>query len=114
MRCSKTGPRYGKLHPVRTVVVQAIVRTDEFPVENGKMPLMAVDDCGIFVQWILDNPARSTGMNLLMASAQVSWSDITAAFTKVTGRKAFHRRISWDVYGPRKGECSLRDRRQRD
>jgi hypothetical protein len=109
MRCSKTAPPSGRIHPVQSIVVQAVGGTDKFIADNGKMPLMAVDDCGVFVQFIFDNPVRFTGVNLEMGTAQVSWSDITAAFTNVTGRKAIHRRVSWDVYGPRKGECTGED-----
>jgi hypothetical protein len=71
-----------------------------FSVEDGKIPLMALEDVGVFVKWIFDHPERSTGINLEMATAQVSFSDITRAFEKVTGRKAIHRRISFDDYFP--------------
>jgi hypothetical protein len=63
---------------------------------------MALDDVGVFVKWIFDHPERSTGINLEMATDQVSWSDITAAYEKVTGKKGIHRRVSFEEYLPRK------------
>jgi len=72
------------------------------PSEDGKIPLVALEDVGVFVKWIFDHPERSTGINLEMATDQVSWSDITAAYTKVTGKKGIHKRISFDEYLPKK------------
>ncbi|KAK5049369.1 hypothetical protein LTR84_004298 [Exophiala bonariae] len=74
----------------------------ENPSEDGKIPLMALDDVGVFVKWIFDHPERSAGINLEMATDQVSFSDITSAFTRVTGRTAIHRVISFEVYLPKR------------
>lgn len=70
--------------------------------EDGKIPLMALDDVGVFVKWIFDNPEQSAGMNLEMATDQVSFSDITSTFTRVTGRNAVHRVISFEEYLPKR------------
>lgn len=70
--------------------------------EDGKIPLMALDDVGVFVKWIFDHPEQSAGMNLEMATDQVSFSDITSTFTRVTGRKAVHRVISFEEYLPKR------------
>ncbi|EXJ66607.1 uncharacterized protein A1O5_10278 [Cladophialophora psammophila CBS 110553] len=74
----------------------------ENPSEDGKIPLMALHDVGVFVKWIFDHPERSTGINLEMATDQVSFSDITSAFARVTGRKGIHRRVSFEEYLPKK------------
>lgn len=63
---------------------------------------MALEDVGVFVKWIFDNPDHSAGINLEMATDQVSFSDIVSAFTKVTGRKAIHRVISFEEYLPKR------------
>jgi hypothetical protein len=63
---------------------------------------MALDDVGVFVKWIFDHPNKSAGINLEMATDQVSFSDITAAFTRVTGRKAIHRVITFEEYLPKR------------
>ena len=70
--------------------------------EDGKIPLMALDDVGVFVKWIFDNPEKSAGINLEMATDQVSFSDITTVFSRVTGRKGIHRVISFEEYLPKK------------
>ena len=69
-------------------------------VEDGKILLIALEDVGVFVKWIFDHPERSTGINLEMATDQVSF-DVTRAYEKVTGRKGVHRRISFEEYLPR-------------
>src|SRR5882757_3133035 len=63
---------------------------------------MALDDVGVFVKWIFDHPEKSTGINLEMATDQVSFSDITSTFSRVTGRKGVHRVISFEEYLPKK------------
>jgi hypothetical protein len=70
-------------------------------IENGKIPLMALSDIGPFILWILDHPSESSKLNLEMATAQVSFSDITAAYTAVTGKKAVHRVIPFEEYAPK-------------
>ena len=62
---------------------------------------MALSDVGVFVKWIFDNPSKSTGLNLEMATEQVSFSDITAAYTRVTGKNAIHRKLPFDKYLPK-------------
>ena len=66
--------------------------------DDGKIPLMALEDVGHFVQWIFDHPEASSGINLEMASDQVSFSDIVATFERVTGRKARHHKMALDEY----------------
>ena len=63
---------------------------------------MALHDVGVFVKWIFDNPEKSTGIDLEMATDQVSFSDITSTFFRVTGRKGVHRVISFEEYLPKK------------
>lgn len=65
------------------------------------MPLMALEDVGVFVKWIFDNPERSAGIDLKMATNTVSFSDIVSTYSRVTGRKAVHRVISLEEYLPK-------------
>lgn len=52
------------------------------------MPLIALDDFGAYVRWIFDNPSRSIGMNLEVATQHVHLNDMVEAFRQVTGQAA--------------------------
>jgi uncharacterized protein YbjT (DUF2867 family) len=58
---------------------------------DGKIPLIALDDVGAYSLWILDNPTESAGLDLEVATDQVSFADIVATFTKVTGKHGIHK-----------------------
>jgi NmrA-like family len=58
------------------------------PLAEGAMPFIHLDDLGTYARWILDNPSRSNGMDLEIATAHTSGEDITKAFTAVTGKPA--------------------------
>ncbi|KAL4899075.1 hypothetical protein BDW74DRAFT_189547 [Aspergillus multicolor] len=73
----------------------------ENPAADGKIPLIALDDIGAYTLWIFDNPSISAGLDLEVATEQVSFTEIAATFTKVTGIKGFHRRIPLDEYLPK-------------
>lgn len=68
------------------------------PAASGKIPLMAVEDLGAYVLWILDNPKRSAGMDLEVTTDEVSFPEIASTFTRVTGRKAVHHRLALEEY----------------
>jgi hypothetical protein len=65
---------------------------------NGKIPLISVLDAGEYVLWIFDNIERSAGMDLEVATDQVSFKDIVEVFTKVTGKPAIHVPLAIDEY----------------
>lgn len=67
---------------------------------NGKIPLMALPDIGHYILWIFDHPTESTKLNLQLATEQVSFSVITAAYTRVIDNPAIHRVIPFDNYAP--------------
>ncbi|KAH8817141.1 hypothetical protein F5884DRAFT_896828 [Xylogone sp. PMI_703] len=71
----------------------------ENPAEaDGKIPLIALDDVGIYSLWIFDNPSQSAGLNLEVATDQVSFTEIANTFTKVTGKKGIHKRVPMEDY----------------
>ncbi|WZH39095.1 NmrA domain-containing protein [Fusarium acuminatum] len=70
----------------------------ENPAADGKIPLIALDDVGVYSLWIFDNPSQSAGLDLEVATDQVSFADIAATFTKVTGKKGIHRRVPLEDY----------------
>ncbi|TVY82023.1 NmrA-like family domain-containing protein [Lachnellula suecica] len=61
--------------------------------ETGAMPLVALDEIGLYAQWMFEHPKLSAGLHLGVAIAHISGSDIAAAFETVTGNKA---RKNWN------------------
>ncbi|KAL5046583.1 hypothetical protein BDW71DRAFT_207375 [Aspergillus fruticulosus] len=70
----------------------------ENPAADGKIPLIALDDLGAYSLWLFDNPSQSAGLDLEVATDQVTFAEIAATFTKTTGKKGVHKRIPLDEY----------------
>ena len=68
------------------------------PLGDGVVPLIHLDDLGAYVQWVLENPAKSNGINLEIATEHVSWEDLAKTFTAVTGNPAKYKPLTWDEY----------------
>ncbi|RFU26593.1 hypothetical protein B7463_g9748, partial [Scytalidium lignicola] len=68
------------------------------PAGSGKIPLIALTDVGHYILWILDNPQRSSGVQLEVATEEVSFTDIAATFTKVTSRNGIYRFTDFEPY----------------
>lgn len=65
---------------------------------DGEIAHVALSDCGIYVRWLFDNPDRANGLDLEVAIAHISYSEMAAAFTKVTGRPAHYVDVSFAEY----------------
>lgn len=65
---------------------------------QGAIPEVALDDCGHYVRWLFDNPNRANGTDLRVAIDHIHYSDLAAAFTKVTGRPARFIDVSMEEY----------------
>lgn len=57
-----------------------------------------MDDVGVYSLWILDNPSQSAGLDLEVATDQISFAEIAATFTKVTGKQGVHKRVPLEEY----------------
>ncbi|KAG8407141.1 hypothetical protein J3458_020635 [Metarhizium acridum] len=68
------------------------------PLGEGKCPLIYLEDYGQYVRWVFDTPSRSSGVQLHVATEDIAWKDLAAAFTKVTGRKAIYKDLTLDEY----------------
>jgi len=68
------------------------------PLGNGKCPLIYLEDYGAYARWIFDHPVWSNGLDLHVATEDISWNDLAAAFTAVTGQKAVYLDVSLDEY----------------
>ncbi|KAJ5298022.1 hypothetical protein N7508_008271 [Penicillium antarcticum] len=70
----------------------------ENPAKDGKLPLIALEDVGNYNLWIFDNIDQSAGLDLEVATDQVTFNIIAEIFTRVTGKPAIHRAIPMDKY----------------
>ncbi|XRM37648.1 hypothetical protein ABZX51_001109 [Aspergillus tubingensis] len=70
------------------------------PAKSGKIPLIALEDIGHYSLWLFNNLTESAGLNLKIATDEVSFADIAAAFTEVTGKKGVHRYVPLEEYLP--------------
>ena len=71
-----------------TPTVEDGVATWRVPLGDGAVPHVALEDCGYYARWLFDHPERANGMNLEVAIADLTYTDIAAAFEKVTGHPA--------------------------
>ncbi|OQV05007.1 hypothetical protein CLAIMM_09811 [Cladophialophora immunda] len=68
------------------------------PLGAAKCPLIYLDDCGRYARWLLDNPSRSIGLDLHVATEDIAWADLVKAFTCVTGKQAVYKNVTLDEY----------------
>ncbi|KUJ16759.1 NAD(P)-binding protein [Mollisia scopiformis] len=68
------------------------------PVGDGRPPMIFLEDLGRYGRWLIDNPEKSSGMNLKISTDQVGWEEVAQAFTEVTGKKAVFRDVTLDEY----------------
>ncbi|KAL1747752.1 hypothetical protein HDZ31DRAFT_60930 [Schizophyllum fasciatum] len=64
------------------------------PIGDGHMPMIALADLAWWARHALDHRAQTSGAELRIASAMVAWDDLVATFTRVTGQRAVHARLS--------------------
>ncbi|KUJ12300.1 NAD(P)-binding protein [Mollisia scopiformis] len=70
------------------------------PARDGKIPLIALSDIGIYALWLFDHISESAGMNLEIATESISFPTIAKTFTAVTGLPASHKYLPLDEYLP--------------
>ncbi|MCJ1239841.1 hypothetical protein MMC14_007839 [Varicellaria rhodocarpa] len=68
------------------------------PLGDAKCPLIHLDDYGAYARWILDTPDRSNGLDLHVATEDIAWKDLAAAFSAVTGQNAIYKDVTLDEY----------------
>lgn len=68
------------------------------PVDKGHVCMIALDDLSFYVDWIFSNPDKSAGIDLAVATEDVTWDNLVKTFTEVTGRKAVNVNISAEEY----------------
>jgi hypothetical protein len=60
--------------------------------------MIALDDLSFYVDWIFSNPDKSAGIDLAVATEDVTWDNLVKTFIEVTGHKAVNANISADEY----------------
>lgn len=68
------------------------------PLGGGKCPLIYLEDYGAYTRWLFDRPAQSNGLELHVATEDISWKYLAHAFTKVTGQMAVYKDVTLDEY----------------
>src|SRR5436309_3986800 len=68
------------------------------PLGKGHIPIITLPDLGYFARYIFDHPVETAGKNLEVASDYLAWSDLAAAFTKVTGLPAIYQPVTYSQW----------------
>jgi len=96
------------LTPMTPSVEDGVV-TWRVPLGQGAVPHVALDDCGYYVRWLFDHPRLANGMDLEVAIAHMTYTEIASAFEKVTGHRAQYIDTDLETYwnGPLNGLADL-------
>jgi len=65
---------------------------------QGRIPFMSLDDIAWWARYIFDNPTKTTGKDLEVASEVISYPELVERFTRATGIPAELKEISFDEY----------------
>lgn len=76
---------------------------------DGAIPHIALDDCGYYVKWLMENPGEADGMDLEVAIAHIHYADLAKAFEKVTGHKARFIDVDFETYWKEGSLSQLKD-----
>jgi hypothetical protein len=71
-----------------------------YSIEDGKIPLTALEDVGHYSLWLFDNLNESAGLDLVVETEGVSFADVAKTFSEVTGRKGVHVYVPLEHYLP--------------
>jgi hypothetical protein len=68
------------------------------PLGNGAVPLIHLEDLGLYARYLFDNQSKVNGLDLKVATQHVHWSDLASTFTKVTGEPSSYLDVSLEEY----------------
>jgi hypothetical protein len=83
---------------IMTPTVEDGVVTWRVPLGQGSVLHVSLEDCEYYVRWLFDHPARSNGMDLEVAIADIPYAELATAFEKVTGHPARYIDTSLEDY----------------
>ena len=81
-----------------TPTIEDGIVTWRVPLGDGAVNHVSLDDCGPYVRWLFDNQERANGMDLEVSIAPITYTELAAAFEKVTGHKAQYLDTSLEEY----------------
>lgn len=93
-----TGPYIEALGELMLPVQEDGVAVFRVPLGDGAVPFIHLDDLGFYVDWIFSHPEISAGMDLKVAVDHVSFHEVAATFTEVTGKPARYENITFEEY----------------
>jgi hypothetical protein len=101
-----TGPYIDMAISSNTLMTPTVEKDDKgddvvtwrVPLADGEVAHVALEDCGPYVRRLFDHPERANGMDLQVAIDHITYHDVAAAFTKVTGKPARFIDVSMDWY----------------
>lgn len=68
------------------------------PIGTAKLPLIYLQDYGLYARWLLDHPERSNGLELHVGTEDIAYTDLAKAFEEVTGTKAVYKEVTTEEY----------------
>lgn len=86
------------LGTIMSPVIEDDVVVWRVPLGEGAVAHVALDDCAHYVRWLFDHQDESNGMDLEVAIDHITYHDLAAAFTKVTGKAARCIDVSMEEY----------------
>ena len=86
------------LAPRKQVIDGEEVMVFQAPVGQGRPPFIYLEDLGRYARWLVENPEKSSGLHLKIATESLSWEEIAKTYTDVTGKNAISKDISLDEY----------------
>jgi uncharacterized protein YbjT (DUF2867 family) len=89
-----TGPYIEMLHELLRPKKEEDGWVFRYPLKEGAVPFVHLDDVGKAVKWILDTPEESAGLNLKISVEHATGNGLAEAFTKVTGQPARYESVS--------------------
>ncbi|KAF2654011.1 NAD(P)-binding protein [Lophiostoma macrostomum CBS 122681] len=93
-----TGPYIEMLHELLRPTKEDGTAVFRYPLEDGAIPFVHLDDIGNAAKWLFDHPEEATGLNLKTAVEHASGDIIAKAFMAVTGQPARYEVISKDEW----------------
>ncbi|EEY15741.1 NmrA family protein [Verticillium alfalfae VaMs.102] len=66
--------------------------------DDAKLPLIALDDVGVYNLWLFDNPDEAAGLDLSVVTDNVSFPEIAKTFTEVTGKQGVFKSTPFEHY----------------
>ncbi|KZP00640.1 NAD(P)-binding protein [Calocera viscosa TUFC12733] len=67
-------------------------------INDGVLPVIALDDIGTYVHWIFANRERASNLDLIVVTDILPYPAIVSAFEKVAGKKGIWKDLPYDEF----------------